>query len=48
MDAAGKYAADIVLIILKTEIEFRSYIAPICIPYNLRYEATIVTAGSKG
>lgn len=46
--ATGNYAADIVIIVLKTTIEFRSYITPICIPYGLQYDDRIVQAGSKG
>lgn len=29
----GKYAADVALIILKTAINFKSYITPVCIPW---------------
>lgn len=32
--ASGNYAADIALLILKTTIEFKSYITPVCIPYG--------------
>lgn len=46
--ATGNYAADIVLVILKTTIEFRSYITPICIPYGLSFDELIVPAGWKG
>lgn len=29
----GRYASDVALIILKTEISFKSYITPVCIPW---------------
>jgi len=47
-DASGNYAADIALIILRTSIEFRPYITPICIPYGLTYDDRIVPAGWQG
>lgn len=43
--ATSNYAADIVLVVLKTPIEFRS---PICIPYGLKYDETNVPTGWKG
>lgn len=46
--ATGNYAADIVLIVLKTTIDFRSYITPICIPYGLTFDDRIVPAGWRG
>lgn len=46
--ATGNYASDIVLIVLKTTIEFKSYITPICIPYGLTYDDRVVPAGWKG
>lgn len=33
-DSIGYYFADIVLIVLKTPIEFKSYISPICLPFG--------------
>lgn len=41
-DLSGNFNADIVLVILKTTIEFRAHIAPICIPYGLTYADIIV------
>lgn len=46
--ATGNYAADIVLIVLKSVIEFKSYIAPICFPHGLVYDDRVVPAGWKG
>lgn len=46
--ATGNYASDIVLIVLKNTIEFKSYITPICIPYGLTYDDRVVPAGWKG
>lgn len=46
--ATSNYASDIALIVLNTPIEFRSHIAPICIPYGLKYDETIVPAGWRG
>lgn len=46
--ATGNFAADIVLVILKTTIEFRSYITPICIPYGLTFDEVILPANSRG
>lgn len=39
--ATENYAADIVLIVLKTTIDFKSYITPICIPYGLTFDRII-------
>lgn len=47
-DATGNYAADIVMIILKSTIEFKSYITPICIPYGLTFEDRVVPPGWQG
>lgn len=47
-DFTGNYAADLVLIILKTSIEFQNHISPICIPYGLKYEEKVVTPGLRG
>lgn len=33
-DLIGHFFADIVIIVLKTPIEFKSYIGPICIPFG--------------
>lgn len=44
----SNYAANIVLVILKMSIEFKSYITPICIPYGLTFAESIVPAGWKG
>lgn len=46
--ATSNFVADIVLVVLTTSIEFRSHIAPICFPYGLRYDETIVQPGWKG
>lgn len=46
--ATGNFIADIVLVVLKTTIEFRSYITPICIPYGLSFDERVVPAGWKG
>lgn len=46
--ATSNYAADIALVVLKTSIEFRSHIVPICFPYGLKHDETIVPAGWKG
>ncbi|XP_055325237.1 modular serine protease-like isoform X1 [Sitodiplosis mosellana] len=46
--ATGNYASDIVLIVLKNTIEFKSYITPICIPYGLTYDDRVVPAGWRG
>lgn len=46
--ATGNFAADIVLIVLKTTIEFQAYITPICIPYGLSFDERVVPAGWKG
>lgn len=47
-DVTGNFAADIVMIILKTTIEFQAHIAPICIPYGLAYDDVIVPSGWEG
>lgn len=47
-DVTSNYAADIVLIVLKTSIQFEAYIAPICIPYGLQFDDRIVPAGWNG
>lgn len=41
-DIAGLYASDIVLVILNSYIEFKTYIVPICMPYGLKYEDQLV------
>lgn len=46
--ATGNYAADIVLVVLKSTIDFRSYITPICIPYGLTFDDRVVPAGWRG
>lgn len=46
--ATGNYAADLALLVLKTTIDFKSYITPICIPYGLKYDDRIVTPGWRG
>lgn len=46
--ATSNFASDIALIVLNGTIEFRSHIAPICIPYGLNYDETIVPAGWIG
>lgn len=47
-DSTSNYVADIVLIILKTPIQFESYITPVCIPYGLQFDERIVPAGWLG
>lgn len=44
----GNFAADIVLVVLKTTIEFKSYVTPICIPYGLKFDDLVVPAGWRG
>lgn len=47
-DVTGNFAADIVLVVLKTTIEFQAYIGPVCIPYGLTFDDRVVPAGWKG
>ena len=47
-DVFNYYGADIVLVVLKTPIEFRPYISPICFPYGLKFDEVIVPTGWKG
>lgn len=47
-DVTGNYASDIALVVLKKTITFQGHIAPICIPYGLRYEEQIVEPGLRG
>lgn len=44
----GLYAADLAVIIIERYIDFKTYIAPICIDYNLKDEEKVVPAGSIG
>lgn len=47
-DYMGYYADDIALVILDKFIEFHSYVVPICLPDNLKYEEKSVPAGWIG
>lgn len=47
-DYMGYYADDIALIILDRFIEFHSYVVPVCLPDNLKYEEKSVPAGWIG
>lgn len=47
-DVTGNYAADIALVVLKKTIIFEAHIAPICIPYGLKYEEQTVEPGLRG
>lgn len=47
-DYAGLYANDIVVIVLNTYIEFKSYTVPICIEYGLRFDDRTVRPGMTG
>lgn len=47
-DLAGLFASDIVIITLKSYIEFKTYIAPICIEYDLTYDERTVPPGWIG
>lgn len=46
--ATGNFAADIVLVVLKSTIQFESHVAPICIPYGLTFADIAVPSGRKG
>lgn len=47
-DYAGNFANDIVIILVNKPIEFKSYIAPICIELGLEYDDRMVTPGLVG
>lgn len=47
-DLDNNYEADIAVLILSENIVFQAHIAPICIPYGLRYNEIIVPDGWKG
>lgn len=47
-DYAGNYADDIAVVISNNFIEFRPYIAPVCIHFDLKYEEKIVESGLIG
>lgn len=47
-DFTGNYIADIVMVILKTTIEFKGHIVPICIPYGLNFGDIVVPADWVG
>lgn len=47
-DVTGNYAADIAMVVLKKTIIFQAHIAPICIPYGLKYEEQTVEPGLRG
>lgn len=47
-DLANYYADDIAILVLDKHIEFKSFIRPICLPHNLRYEEQTVPVGWKG
>lgn len=47
IDADGNYAADIVIIVLKTLIQYSKNIAPICLPHG-KLEDNVIPYGWKG
>lgn len=47
-DYEDLYNADLALLVLSVAIEFRSYVIPICMEYNLEYNDKYVTPGSEG
>lgn len=47
-DFDGSFAQDIVLVTLKTRIQFRTHISPICIQHGLTYDDLQVPAGARG
>lgn len=47
-DVEALYADDVAVVILEKYIEFKSYIAPICIDYDLFHEDRIVPSGTYG
>lgn len=47
-DENNKYEGDLAVVILTEHIIFHAHIAPICIPYGLRYNELIVPDGWKG
>lgn len=47
-DLAGYYSNDIAMLVLDKNIDFHSFIVPICLPQNLEYQDQIVRAGWRG
>lgn len=47
-DAEANFQADIAIIVLKSVIEFRSHIAPICLPFGLSFDEKAAPVGQMG
>lgn len=47
-DAAGNYVADFVILVLDKQIQYAEHIAPICMPFGLKSEDSVIPPGWKG